>query len=152
LGDEVRQNKPHLLDSATYCDYQTFDHMAFNLTNNGFRMRLSAYVPRLLSADIESFVDMLLAQNNLSRSEIRFWMVHPGSLKILDYVHERLGLPEQALDCSRAVLQQNGNMSSPTVLFVLNEVQQSGQPERGDYGLMLAFGPGLTLEGALVQW
>jgi alkylresorcinol/alkylpyrone synthase len=151
-ANPVGRNKPHLLDSATYCDYQTFEHMAFHLTDRGFRMSLSSYVPRLLSADIESFVDGLLARNNLSRPDIRFWMVHPGSLKILDYVHNRLGLPEHALDCSRAVLQQYGNMSSPTVLFVLNEVQQSGQPEIGDYGLMLAFGPGLTLEGSLVQW
>jgi alkylresorcinol/alkylpyrone synthase len=151
-ANSVGQSKPHLLDSSTYCDYQTFDHMAFHLTDHGFRMQLSAYVPRLLSADIESFVDRLLAQNGLSRPEIRFWMVHPGSLKILDHVHERLGLPEHALDCSRSVLQRYGNMSSPTVLFVLNEVQQSGQPESGDYGFMLTFGPGLTFEGALVQW
>jgi predicted naringenin-chalcone synthase len=73
-------------------------------------------------------------------------------MKILDYVQERLGLAEHALDCSRSILHQYGNMSSPTILFVLNEVQRSGLPARGDYGMMLAFGPGLTLEGALVQW
>jgi predicted naringenin-chalcone synthase len=143
---------PRMLDCATYCDYQTFDHMSFHLTDEGFQMHLSSYVPELLAADVEEFVAGLLARNGLERENIRLWGVHPGSSKILDHVQERLELPEDALNCSRQVLYQYGNMSSPTVLFVLDQLQRQAGPQPGDYGVLMAFGPGLTMESALVQW
>jgi predicted naringenin-chalcone synthase len=143
---------PRLVDALTHCDYTTFDHMAFHVTDHGFRMRLSAYVPELLGADVEPFVDALLARNGLARAGVRFWAIHPGGPKILDSLQERLGLQPADLACSRAVLREYGNMSSPTVLFVLDEIQRSRAPAPGDYGVLLAFGPGLTMESALVQW
>lgn len=143
---------PALIDSATYCDYQTFDDMAFHLTDHGFRMSLSAYVPRLLAAKVELFVDSLLQRNGLARADIRHWGVHPGSSKILDYVQERLELAEDALDPSRKVLREYGNMSSATILFVLKELERRRQPQAGEYGVLMSFGPGLTMESALVRW
>jgi predicted naringenin-chalcone synthase len=143
---------PMLLDSATHCDYSTFEHMAFNLTDHGFQMRLSAYVPDLLAAKIETFVDGLLERNNILRQDVRFWGIHPGGRKILDYLQTRLELTDEHVAFSRSVLSQYGNMSSPTILFVLNEIQCQGKPYAGDYGLLLAFGPGLTMEGLLLQW
>lgn len=143
---------PYLVDSATYSDYQTFEHMAFHLTDHGFRMSLSAYVPRLLAANIEVFVDTLLERNGLVRQDVRYWGVHPGSSKILDHVQERLDLSDNALDPSRRVLFEYGNMSSATILFVLEELQRSQQPSSGEYGMLMSFGPGLTMEGALIQW
>lgn len=142
---------PALVDSATYCDYQTFDHMAFHLTDHGFRMSLSAYVPRLLAAQVEEFVDQLLGRSGLRRADVKFWGVHPGSSKILDYVQQRVGLTDAQLAPSRKVLFEHGNMSSATVLFVLQELQRQS-PRPGDYGLLMSFGPGLTMEGALVRW
>jgi alkylresorcinol/alkylpyrone synthase len=144
--------KPRLVDSATYSDYQTFDHMAFQLTDHGFRMSLSAYVPRLLAANVEEFVDALLLRNGIGRADIRHWGVHPGSSKILDHVQHRLGLSENALESSRRVLYAYGNMSSATILFVLEDIQQRQSPRQGDYGILMSFGPGLTMEGALVRW
>ncbi len=149
---EPAGNMPLLIDSATYCDYQTFDHMAFHLTDHGFRMSLSAYVPRLLAAKIEEFVDTFLARNGLSRSAVRHWGIHPGSQKILDYVQNRLSLAEEQLAPSRKVLYEYGNMSSATILFVLKEIQRQSQPVSGDYGVLMSFGPGLTMEAALVRW
>lgn len=143
---------PRLIDSATYCNYQTLDHMAFQLTNHGFRMYLSAYVPDLLAARIEEFIDGLLENNNLSRSDVSFWGVHPGGSKILRHVQTRLGLTDAQMQYSRSVLFQYGNMSSATILFVLDEIQRCGQPAPGDYGIIMAFGPGLTMEAALIQW
>jgi predicted naringenin-chalcone synthase len=143
---------PRLVDAATYCDYATFDHMAFHVTDHGFQMRLSAYVPDVLAANIEAFVDPLLARNGLGRDDIGFWGVHPGGSKILDYLQRRLGLGDGQMEYSRAVLRDYGNMSSPTILFVLDQIQRCGQPAPGDYGLLLAFGPGLTMEAALVRW
>ena len=143
---------PRLVDAATFCDYATFDHMAFHVTDHGFQMRLSSYVPDVLAANIEAFVDPLLARNNLCRATVRFWGVHPGGSKILDYLQQQLGLSDAQMDDSRAVLREYGNMSSPTILFVLDRIQRCGQPQPGDYGVLMAFGPGLTMEAALVQW
>jgi alkylresorcinol/alkylpyrone synthase len=143
---------PRLVDAATYCDYATFDHMAFHVTDHGFQMRLSAYVPDVLAANIEAFIDPLLARNGLCRADVSFWGVHPGGSKILDYLQQRLGLGDGQMEYSRAVLRDYGNMSSPTILFVLDQIQRCGQPAPGDYGLLMAFGPGLTMEAALVRW
>jgi predicted naringenin-chalcone synthase len=143
---------PALVDFATFSDYQTFDHMAFHLTDHGFRMSLSAYVPKLLGAKIEEFVDGLLVRNGLDRAAIQHWGVHPGSSKILDHVQQRLGLPEDALDLSRGVLSKYGNMSSATILFVLDEIIRQRQHQPGDYGVLMSFGPGLTMEGALIKF
>jgi predicted naringenin-chalcone synthase len=143
---------PRLIDSATHCEYNTFEHMAFHVTDHGFRMRLSAYVPELLAADVEAFVDGLLGRNGLGRGDVRFWGIHPGGSKIVDHLQARLGLSDAHLAYSRAVLRDYGNMSSPTILFVLDEIQRQGRPEPGDYGVLMAFGPGLTMESALVRW
>jgi alkylresorcinol/alkylpyrone synthase len=147
-----RPDWPRLVDAATYCDYTTFEHMAFQLTDHGFHMHLTAYVPDLLATQVRGFVAQLLEPHQLSPSDVRFWGVHPGSAKILDYIQSQLELSPAALDCSRDVLYRYGNMSSATVLFVLDEIQRGGDPAPGDFGVLMAFGPGLTLEAALVQW
>ena len=143
---------PRLVAAATFCDYQTFDHMAFHVTDHGFQMRLSAYVPDVLAANVTGFVDPLLARQGLRRDQVRFWGIHPGGSKILDYLEQQLGLSSEQMAPSRAVLREYGNMSSPTILFVLDQIQHCGAPAPGDYGVLLAFGPGLTMESVLVQW
>jgi predicted naringenin-chalcone synthase len=126
--------------------------MAFHVTDHGFQMRLSAYVPDVLAANIEAFIDPLLERNGLVRRDVRFWGIHPGGSKILDYLQTRLELTDAHLDHSRAVLREYGNMSSPTILFVLDRIQRRGAPQAGDHGVLMAFGPGLTMESALVRW
>src|SRR5262249_33985600 len=114
--------------------------------------RLSAYVPELLAANIERFVNQFLGQNGLRPEDVRLWGIHPGSSKILDYVQSRLGLSSEQLLPSRTVLRDCGNMSSATILFVLDEIQRSADPHTGDYGMLLGFGPGLTSEALLLRW
>jgi len=97
-------------------------------------------------------VDTLLARNGLSRADVSHWGVHPGSSKILDYVQQRIGLAEDALNPSRKVLADYGNMSSATILFVLDELQRQRKPKQGEWGVLMSFGPGLTMESALVRW
>ncbi len=144
--------RPRLVDAATFSDYTTFDHMAFHVTDHGFQMRLSAYVPDVLAANVEAFLAPLLERHGLDHRAIRFWGIHPGGSKILDYLQSQLKLSDADLAYSRAVLRDYGNMSSPTILFVLDQIQRDGQPQAGDYGVLMAFGPGLTMESALVQW
>lgn len=143
---------PRLMNFKTQCDYQTLDEMSFTVSDTGFRMYLSSYVPDVLAANVEAFVDDLLAECHLTRDQITHWGIHPGSTKIVDYVADSLELAHDQVDAAHQVLHDYGNMSSATILFVLNHIQQTKQPQQGDYGVLMAFGPGLTIEGALVQW
>lgn len=146
------QALPTLIDNETYCDYQTLDHMSFSLTDEGFYMYLSSYVPDVLKANIDGFVCNLLERNNLRRDDVRFWAIHPGSRKIVHYLQQQLQLTDAQVCHSLDVLHNFGNMSSATVMFVLDHIIEFGAPQPGDYGIMMAFGPGLTMESLLVQW
>ena len=79
-------------------------------------------------------------------------MVHSGGRKALDELSARLGLPPAALAASRAVLAQKGNMSSPTVLFVLAETLRARRPQPGEAGVLIALGPGLVAEACVLRW
>jgi predicted naringenin-chalcone synthase len=94
----------------------------------------------------------LLARHGLGQSDIRFWVVHPGGSKVLDTLQKRLGLTDADLRFARTVLWNYGNMSSPTVMFVLEDVSRTGDPRPGDWGVMTALGPGMAAEAALLRW
>lgn len=143
---------PKLIDAETYCDYQTLDHMTFTVTDEGFRMYLSSYVPDVLAANVGEFVRRLLERNDLVKGDVRFWAIHPGSKKIVEHLQAQLELTDEQVRFSLETLHDYGNMSSATVLFVLERMMQVGDPQPGDYGVMMAFGPGLTMESMLVQW
>jgi predicted naringenin-chalcone synthase len=136
-------------DIAAVTDATTADHMTWDVTDLGFRMGLSPRVPKVLSVHVRAMVDDLLGRHGLTISDVDGWAVHPGGPKILDVVQEQLGLDDSALADSRGVLSAYGNCSSPTVLLVLEELRRRPAPPRRV--VMLAFGPGLTLYGALLE-
>ena len=152
LGTTASPGSPRFIDAETYCDYQTLDHMAFKVTDQGFRMYLSSYVPDVLAANVSDFVQRLLVRNDLQPEDVRFWAIHPGSQRIVEYIQEQLALSAEQVKPSLDILKAYGNMSSATVLFVLDRIMQMELPQPGDYGVMMAFGPGLTMESMLVQW
>jgi predicted naringenin-chalcone synthase len=151
-SDDSYHLSPRIVTSYTRCDYQTLDQMAFTVTDHGFRMYLSSYVPDLLAAGIRDFIEDMLTSQGLRPEDIRHWGIHPGSSKIVDYVGEQLNLTKAQTCHSHEVLRLYGNMSSATILFVLDHIQRYGRPQSGDYGVLMAFGPGLTMEAALLQW
>ena len=124
--------------------------MAWQLSSKGFLMTLSGYIPQLIQEDINSLVEGALRHNGLSMSDISHWCIHPGGKRILDVIQKQLQLSQQDLCYSRDVLKQYGNMSSPTVLFVLKKMMdsQNDEPLRM---LGMAFGPGLTLETFIAE-
>jgi predicted naringenin-chalcone synthase len=126
--------------------------MSFELSDTGFIMYLSGYVPDILASHAKGFVDGFLAQHDLTRSDVTHWGIHPGSTKIVDYIQQELGLADGQVAVSHDVLAENGNMSSATILFVLERICRDNAPEPGDYGMLMAFGPGLTVEAMLVRW
>ncbi|HLW79486.1 MAG TPA: 3-oxoacyl-[acyl-carrier-protein] synthase III C-terminal domain-containing protein, partial [Terriglobia bacterium] len=91
-------------------------------------------------------------RNGLARSDIRFWVAHPGGRKVIDNVQRQMGLTDDQLRFSKTVMRGYGNMSSPTVMFVLDEVVRQGDPRPGDWGVMIALGPGMAAETALLRW
>lgn len=138
-----------VVEVAAVTDVTTSDHMTWDVTDLGFRMGLSPRVPDVLSVHVRAMVDDLLAHHGLVRSDVDGWAVHPGGPRILDVIERQLELPPGALAESRSVLAEHGNCSSPTVLLVLDEIIRRSEPPR--WMVALAFGPGLTLYGALLR-
>jgi predicted naringenin-chalcone synthase len=134
---------------AAVTDSSTADHMTWEVTDQGFRMGLSPKVPQVLAVHVRRLVVDLLARHGLEIGDVDGWAVHPGGPKILDVVRDELGLDESAMTPSREVLAAYGNCSSPTVLLVLDALRRAPAPPRRV--LMLAFGPGLTLYGSLLE-
>ncbi|MEV7227593.1 3-oxoacyl-[acyl-carrier-protein] synthase III C-terminal domain-containing protein [Polymorphospora sp. NPDC051019] len=135
---------------AAVTDTSTADHMTWEVTDLGFRMGLSPRVPKVLSMHVRGLVDDLLGRHDLRLSDVDGWAVHPGGPRILGVVERELGLPAEAMAVSRAILAERGNCSSPTVLLILDRLRRSARPPRRV--VMLAFGPGLTLYAALLEW
>jgi predicted naringenin-chalcone synthase len=149
---QSQNGAPRLLDSLSYSDYQTLEEMAFRPGNHGYRIQLSAQIPKILRLKIPGLVEKFLHRNQLQLPDIRHWIVHPGGMKILEYIEQCLELDPDELRHARAILREYGNMSSATLLFVLERHLQESPPQPGEYGLILGFGPGLTIEMALMQW
>jgi predicted naringenin-chalcone synthase len=120
--------------------------MSWELSSSGFLMTLSGYIPDLIAEDIDMLVQRALAKANTGKHQIAHWCIHPGGKKILEAVHRNVGLREQDLAPSYQVLRHFGNMSSPTLLFVLKEIMQLADYPKEPKIFGLAFGPGLTME------
>ena len=141
-----------VLGTHTETHYAASDAMTLRMHDDTFRMTLSPFVPVLIAEKIEAFVDRLLAPAGLDRGDIRHWGIHPGGPKIIDLVGDRLGLAEAALDPSRQILAEYGNCASATILLILERIVDSAAPQPGEYGVLMAFGPGLTIEAMLVRF
>jgi predicted naringenin-chalcone synthase len=122
--------------------------MGWLIGDTGFEMSLSARVPDLIAAHLRPAVAAAVAEAGLALSEIATWAVHPGGPRILSAVEGALDLPADAVAASRGVLAEHGNMSSATILFVLERLRAAGA--HGPCGA-LAFGPGLAVELAILD-
>jgi predicted naringenin-chalcone synthase len=123
------------------------DAMTWNIGDNGFEMTLGKQVPRKIAENLRGWLIPWLAANRLTVGEIGSWAVHPGGPRIVESVEESLGLPKAATAASREVFAEYGNMSSPTVLFILKRLMEGDAPRPC---VMLGFGPGLVAEAVLV--
>jgi predicted naringenin-chalcone synthase len=114
----------------------------------GLRLALSPDLPATLAAYLPGAVDRFLAEAGVSRNDIDHWLIHPGGPQILDAAGQALDLAHQKLSLSRTILRDFGNMSSPTILFILRAALEAGTCGRV---LLAAFGPGLTIELVLME-
>jgi len=113
---------------------------------------LGKNVPQQSAQVMRKIADRLLLDAELDRADVRHWMLHAGGEKVLDAMEQELILLPEALRSSRTVLKDFGNMSSPTVLFVLAEELRSVRPSIGDWGILGSFGAGFSGHGALLEW
>ena len=120
--------------------------MAWELSSKGFLMTLSGYVADMIEEDFDVLVEGALTAANLSKENITQWCIHPGGKKILEAVHKSLGFTNGQLQPCYDVLKDYGNMSSPTVLFVLEKIMDALNKKEKNTIFGAAFGPGLTME------
>ena len=122
------------------------DAMTWRIGSHGFEMTLSPRIPEIIASNLPAWCESWLEENELKISDIRSWAIHPGGPRILDAVEKCLGLPGEMLRVSREILADCGNMSSPTILFILKQLILEKTPRPC---VALAFGPGLSVEAAL---
>ena len=121
--------------------------MEWKIGDHGFEMSLTARVPVLIDEHLRPWLSQWLSQHGLNVEDVAAWAIHPGGPRILTAVENSLQLPKSACDTSRQILKNYGNMSSPTVLFILNEMRKK---QLAGPCVALGFGPGLVAEAALL--
>ncbi len=143
---------PEVVDFESFLDSEQLDKVGFEQREGKLRIILAAEIRDLAAPMINRVLTPLLERNRLARSDIRFWVAHPGGRKVIDNIQASMGLTDEQLRYSKGVMRNYGNMSSATVMFVLDEVVRTGEPRPGDWGAMLALGPGMAAEAALLKW
>ena len=127
---------------------ESADTMSWTIGDHGFEMTLSKRVPELIAAQLRPWLHGWLESHNIKPESVPSWAIHPGGPKILDAAEKALGLPATATSAARAVFAEFGNMSSPTVLFIIDRLRRANAPRPC---VALAFGPGLSVEAALIE-
>jgi len=126
--------------------------MGFTFPAGRQRILLSKDIRHIATEMIAEWTEVALKDRGLQRTDIRHWILHSAGQRVLERAQRDLGFSDADLAAPRAVLRQYGNMSSATVLFVLREVLERRRPAPGDWGVMLALGPGFAVEGAILRW
>ena len=152
VGNHSMKNGPELRMFETLLEPSYIDTVGFQFKSGKLRIVLSKDIRNSAGKLAKQIIAQLLAENSLTKDDIKHWIVHSGGRKVIDNIKEEVGLSEEQLRHSRCVLKNFGNMSSPTVLFVLDETIRQSNPQRGELGVMLAMGPGLAIEAALISW
>ncbi len=151
LSSYENEQGPEIIDEAMYHFYNAEHMMGFELTNSGLQMVLDKEVPDKIAAHFPEIVHPFLARNNKSIADIDHLIFHPGGKKIVQTVEDLFGKLGKNIDHTKTILRDYGNMSSATVLYVLEKFMLEA-PKKGDLGLMLSFGPGFTAQRLLLKW
>ena len=143
---------PEILRFETLLDSRYIETVGFQFKAGKLSIVLSKDIRGVAGTLAAQVIGSMLTERGLDKKDIRFWVIHSGGRRVIDAIKESMVLTEEQLASSRCVLRNFGNMSSPTVLFVLQDAMKNGRPARGDLGVMLAMGPGLAVEGGLLRW
>ena len=142
---------PEIVDEEMYHFYDAEHMMGFKLTNSGLQMVLDVEVPETISSHFGDIIHPFLKKNNLEIANVDHMIFHPGGKKIISTVETLFSGLGKNINDTKEVLKQYGNMSSATVLYVLERIMDN-KPKAGERGLMLSFGPGFSAQRVLLQW
>jgi alkylresorcinol/alkylpyrone synthase len=152
VGEERPAAGPRIVATRSVFYPDSERVMGWDISETGFKIVLSGDVPVVAREKLGPDVDAFLADRGLARADIASWVCHPGGPKVLEAMQESLGLPDGALDVTWRSLREVGNLSSASVLLVLEETMANHRPPPGSWGMLIAMGPGFCSELVLLQW
>jgi alkylresorcinol/alkylpyrone synthase len=155
VGDDHPRAKPGLprvIDSQSQFFPDTEHIMGWDVTNSGFKVLLSADIAELARSDVQPIMEAFLGRHRLTIADIDHWLVHPGGPRVIQALGAGLGLPEGALALSWETLAEVGNVSSASVLVILDKTIKRSQPQAGEWGVLMAMGPAFCAELVLLGW
>lgn len=151
LSSKEEDEGPEILDEEMYHFYDATDMMGFKLVDSGLQMILDKSVPEKITEHFPNIINPFLIKNNVDISDIDHLIFHPGGKKIVQTVEDLFGVLGKDIDDTKEVLRLYGNMSSATVLYVLERFMNQNLP-KGNLGLMLSFGPGFSAQRILLRF
>jgi len=151
-GADCGLSGPSILATRSVFYPDTEEMMGWDVSEKGFRIVLSREIPNLVRKNLALDLDDFLSERGLVRSDIGSWVLHTGGPKILEATADALGLKNGELEVSWQCLRRTGNLSSASVLVVLEEVMKHRRPAPGTLGLLAAMGPGFCAEFVLLEW
>ncbi len=147
-----KRSGPQILVTETYTFPDSLGAMGFDLRDSGFHIILDKNVPEMIGERIQELVHGFLDRNGKKREDIKGWILHPGGARLLGTVEEKLGLCKCDTQPSWDILGNVGNLSSATILFILQEWLEKRPLNTGEHAIAAAFGPGFSAEFLLLQW
>lgn len=151
-GDQLGRRGPRIIGSRSVFYPDTEHVMGWDIGTQGLKIVLSPGVPELVQQHVARDVDAFLQDHGLSRRDIAHWVLHTGGPKVLEAFQDALGLRPADLELSWNQLRTNGNLSSASVLLVLDDTWRRRRPSPGSYSLLMAMGPGFCSEMVLLEW
>src|SRR5215216_8091776 len=156
-AQRVQPGMSRVIDSQSHFFPETEHIMGWDVTNSGFKVLLSADIAQLAQSKVRPIMEAFLGKHDLTIADIDHWLVHPGGPRVIEALENGLGLPDEALTLSWESLAEAGNISSASVLLILDKTMkrlqpEPGAPKPGAYGVLMAMGPAFCAELVLLQW
>ena len=151
-GAERNSSGPEILATRSMLFPDSEHVLGWDISEKGFKMVLARELPEIVQEKLGPVVDAFLAEHDLTRSDLGSWILHTGGPRVLEATTAALGLSEEDVAASWDCLRREGNLSSASVLVVLEEVMLKRRPPAGTYGLLAAMGPGFSAELVLLRW
>lgn len=151
-GGDGSEHGPRLVDFESFIHTESIESMKYNLEGSKLSFFLDKEIPWVIGENSHIPVNRLLARHGLDVPDVDHWVIHSGGKKVIDAISGNLGLTEHDVRHTRSILHDYGNVSSGSVLFSYERLQQEGATREGDVGVMVAMGPGMSIETALLRW
>lgn len=152
LAEDPGAEGPEILATKVHQIAGTLDAVSLELAPEDSYLHLDRDLPDVAAADLGELADGFLDSAGLDHTEIDHWIVHPGGRRIIDCVQSALSLSDEDVAVSREVLANHGNIGTPSIFYVLHQAIEQREPGRGERGLMVTVGPGITVGLMLLQW